>query len=94
MEIPSMNILIWLVVGGVIGWMASWLMKTDDSQGIVLNVVVGIAGAMLGGWLLTPLIGVGTINQGVFSPIGLAVSLVGAALLITILNVFRSDPLH
>lgn len=89
-----MNILIWLVVGGLIGWLASWLMKVNDSQGIVLNVVVGIAGAMLGGWFVTPLIGVGTINQGNFSPMGLAVSLVGAALLITILNVFRPAALR
>ncbi len=47
-----MNIVIWLVVGGVIGWVASLLMGTDGRQGIVLNVVVGIVGAALGGWLV------------------------------------------
>jgi uncharacterized membrane protein YeaQ/YmgE (transglycosylase-associated protein family) len=85
-----MNILIWLIVGGAIGWLASLLMKTNDSQGIVLNVVVGIAGAVLGGWFLTPLVGVSTINQGNFSLPALMVSFLGAALLLTILNVFRS----
>ena len=56
------NIIVWLVVGGVIGWLASIVMKTDAQQGIVLNVVVGIVGAVLGGWFLAPLFGTGTIN--------------------------------
>ena len=49
-----MNLIIWLVVGGLIGWLASLIMKTDAQQGLVLNVVVGIVGALLGGWLLSP----------------------------------------
>ncbi|HYE21918.1 MAG TPA: hypothetical protein VEA69_25990, partial [Tepidisphaeraceae bacterium] len=48
-----MNIVIWLIVGGVIGWLASLVMKTDKQQGVVMNVVVGIVGAMLGGLLLS-----------------------------------------
>jgi len=52
-----MNLIIWLVVGGVIGWLASLVMKTDAQQGMILNVVVGIVGALLGGWLLSPLRG-------------------------------------
>ncbi len=86
-----MNILIWLVVGGIVGWLASWLMKADDPQGIVLNVVIGMAGAMVGGWFITPLIGFGTIRPGDFSPIAIAISLVGAALLIAIFNLFRPE---
>ena len=62
-----MNFLIWLIVGGVIGWIASMIMKTDQQQGIVLNIVVGIVGAMLGGWFISPLVGVPTINQDAFS---------------------------
>jgi uncharacterized membrane protein YeaQ/YmgE (transglycosylase-associated protein family) len=84
-----MNLLIWLVVGGVIGWLASLIMHTDASQGILLNVVVGIVGAMLGGWLISPLLGVGTINQSNFSLGALGVSLVGAVILLAIVNLFR-----
>jgi len=62
-----MNFIIWLVVGGLIGWLASLLMKTDSQQGVMLNVVVGIVGAMLGGWFISPLVGVSTINQDNFS---------------------------
>ena len=84
-----MNIIIWLVVGGVIGWLASLVMKTDAQQGIILNVVVGIVGAMLGGWLISPLIGVGTINQDTFSLPAMLVSFVGAAILLAIVNLVR-----
>jgi uncharacterized membrane protein YeaQ/YmgE (transglycosylase-associated protein family) len=84
-----MNLLIWLVVGGVIGWLASLIMRTDASQGVLLNVVVGIIGAMLGGWLISPLLGVGTINQSNFSIGSLVVSLVGAVILLAIVNLFR-----
>lgn len=73
-----MNLIIWLVVGGVIGWLASLVMKTDAQQGMILNVVVGIVGALLGGWLLSPLLGAGTVNQGDFSILGLLVSFGGA----------------
>lgn len=84
-----MNFIIWLIVGGVIGWLASMLMKTNDQQGMVLNVVVGIVGAMLGGWLISPLVGVGTINQNNFSLPALLVSFAGAAVLLAIVNLFR-----
>jgi uncharacterized membrane protein YeaQ/YmgE (transglycosylase-associated protein family) len=84
-----MNFIIWLVVGGIIGWLASLMMKTDAQQGVILNVVVGIVGAMLGGWLISPLIGVGTINQDNFSLPALIVSFLGAAILLAIVNFFR-----
>jgi len=84
-----MNIIIWLVVGGLLGWIASMVMRTDAQQGVILNVVVGIVGALLGGWLLSPLVGVGTINQGGFSLGALAVSFVGALVLLGIVNLIR-----
>jgi len=84
-----MNFIIWLIVGGIIGWLASLMMKTDGQQGIVLNVVVGIVGALLGGWLISPLLGVGTINQDNFSLPALLVSFLGAAILLAIVNLFR-----
>ncbi len=53
-----MNFIIWLVVGGLIGWIASKIMRTDAQQGVFLNIVVGIVGSMLGGWLISPLVGI------------------------------------
>ena len=83
-----MGIIIWLLVGGVVGWLASLVMRTDAQQGILLNVVVGIVGAVLAGWLISPLVGVGTINQGI--TIGtFLVSLVGAIVLLAIVNLVR-----
>jgi len=84
-----MNIIIWLIVGGLIGWLASKIMNTDAQQGIGLNIVVGIIGALLAGWLITPLIGGATINQGDFSLSGLIISLLGAIVLLAIVNLFR-----
>ena len=84
-----MNLIIWLLVGGIIGWLASIVMKTNAQQGIILNVTVGIVGALLGGWLISPLVGVGTINQDNFSFPSLLVSFVGAAVLLAIVNLVR-----
>ena len=84
-----MNLIIWLVVGGVLGWLASIVMRTDNQQGLILNVIVGIVGAMLGGWALSPLFGTGTINQSDFSIPALLVSLLGAVILLAIVNGFR-----
>lgn len=84
-----MNILIWLVIGGVIGWLASLVMRTDGQQGIILNVVVGIVGALLGGWLISPLVGAGTINSGDLSLGSIGVSFLGAVILLAIVNLFR-----
>ena len=84
-----MNFLAWLIVGGLIGWVASVLMKTNGQQGILLNVIVGIVGAFVGGWLLSPMLGVGTINQNNFSAAGLLVSLLGAVILLAIVMLVR-----
>ncbi|HEV2609046.1 MAG TPA: GlsB/YeaQ/YmgE family stress response membrane protein [Noviherbaspirillum sp.] len=84
-----MNFIIWIVVGGVLGWLASLVMRTDASQGMFLNVIVGIVGALLGGWLLAPLFGTGTINQNDFSISSLLVSFLGAVILLAIVNLLR-----
>lgn len=84
-----MNLIIWLVVGGLVGWVASMLMRTDAKQGLLLNVVVGIVGAFLGGLLLAPMFGTGTINSNDFSLPSLGVSLLGAVILLAIVNLFR-----
>jgi uncharacterized membrane protein YeaQ/YmgE (transglycosylase-associated protein family) len=82
-----MNIIIWLAVGGVIGWAASALMRTRG--GLLLNVVIGSVGAALGGWLLSPAVGVSTINQSNFSAPGLLVAFLGAVILLAIVNFVR-----
>ena len=84
-----MNIIIWLVVGGLIGWVASMVMRTNGQQGMLLNVVVGVVGAVLAGWFLSPLLGVSTINQNNFSIPSLFVSLLGAVILLAIVNLIR-----
>ncbi|MEP7062786.1 MAG: GlsB/YeaQ/YmgE family stress response membrane protein [Betaproteobacteria bacterium] len=84
-----MNFIIWLVVGGVIGWLASRIMRTDAQQGVILNIVVGIVGALLGGWVISPLVGVPTINQDAFSIPAMLVSLIGAVILLGIVNLVR-----
>jgi len=81
-----MGIILWLVIGGVVGWLASIVMKRDGSQGIFLNIVVGIVGAMLGGWLLGPMLGAPSINSGIISMGSLLVSFLGAVILLAIVN--------
>ena len=83
-----MGILVWLIVGGVVGWLASIVMRTDGQQGILLNVVVGIVGALLAGFVVSPMLGIGTINEGI-SIATFLVSLVGAIILLAIVNLFR-----
>jgi len=84
-----MNYIIWLIVGGILGWLASIVMKTNGQQGLILNVVVGIVGAFVAGLLLTPMLGIATINQNNFSLPGLLVSFVGAVILLAIVSFFR-----
>lgn len=83
------NFIVWLIVGGLIGWIASMIMGTNAQQGILLNIVVGVVGAFLAGVLLTPLFGIGTLNQGNFSFPALLISLVGAVILLAVVNLFR-----
>lgn len=83
------NWIIIIIVGGILGWLASIVMRTDAQQGILLNIVVGIVGAILGGLLLGPLLGGGSITSGDFSIMSLLVSFLGAIILLAIVNLFR-----
>ena len=74
---------------GILGWIASIIMRTNAQQGLFLNIVVGIIGALVAGFVLTPLFGIGTINQNNFSLPALLVSLLGAIILLAIVNLFR-----
>jgi uncharacterized membrane protein YeaQ/YmgE (transglycosylase-associated protein family) len=79
-----MGIIVWLIVGGIVGWLASLIMRTDAQQGIILNIVVGIIGAVIAGLLL----GKGNINGGITLETFLW-SLVGAIILLAIVNLIR-----
>ena len=84
-----MGLIVLLVVGGLIGWVASMIMRTDGQQGIILNVVVGIVGALLAGFILTPFFGGAPITSGGISVQSVLVSLLGAVVLLGIVNLFR-----
>ena len=84
-----MGIIILIVIGGVLGWLASLVMRTDAQQGILLNIVVGIVGALLAGFIINPLIGGGNIMNGDYSLSSLLVSFLGAVVLLAIVNLIR-----
>jgi uncharacterized membrane protein YeaQ/YmgE (transglycosylase-associated protein family) len=87
-----MNIVIWMIVGGLIGWAVS--MVWHDPEGMLMNVVVGIVGALIGGWLLVPTVAAGTMHSGDFSLVGLAVSLLGAVTVLAVVNLVRLGSLR
>ena len=78
-----MGIIIWLIVGGVVGWLASIIMRRDAQQGIILNIVVGIIGAMIASFLFSG----GSIN-GAITLRSFLLSLLGAVILLAIVNLF------
>ena len=88
LEEKFLGIIVWLVMGGLVGWVASMIMGTSGQQGIILNVVVGIVGAMIGGFLIGPILGAGSINDGI-TIMSFIVSLIGAIILLAILSLFQ-----
>ena len=78
-----MNFIIYLIAGAIVGYVASLIMKTNSQQGPLLDIVVGIIGALLAGYVISPLLGIGTINDAVTIPT-LLVSLVGAVIVLWI----------
>jgi uncharacterized membrane protein YeaQ/YmgE (transglycosylase-associated protein family) len=79
------NFIVWFVVGGIIGWVASLVMRTDAQQGLFLNIVVGVVGSFIGGLVFSG----GNINSYNFSIPSLLVALVGAIILLAIVNLVR-----
>lgn len=75
-----------IVVGGILGWLASIVMRTNAQQGIILNIVVGILGAVIAGFLITPLIGGAPITSGAFGVRSLFASFLGAVVLLGVVN--------
>lgn len=84
------NFIIWIIVGALIGWAASIIMHTNNRQGLIADIIVGIVGAFVGGYFLSPLFNVGTINEGDFSIPALLVSLGGAVILLAVSRLFRN----
>jgi len=84
------NLIIWIIAGALIGWVASIIMGTNNRQGLIADIIVGIVGAFVGGYFLSPIFKVGTINQGNFSIPALLVSLGGAVILLAISKLFRN----
>lgn len=83
-----MNILIWLIFGGLVGWVASILTHDNKRMGIIANIIVGLIGSFLGGWIASML------NYGsfsVFSIAGVLIAIGGSVLLLIVLNLFRSN---
>ena len=83
-----MNLLIYLIAGAIVGYIASRIMRTNSQQGLILDIVVGFVGAFLAGWFLTPIFGVGTINDAITLPTML-VTLGGAIVLLFIVKLIR-----
>jgi uncharacterized membrane protein YeaQ/YmgE (transglycosylase-associated protein family) len=89
-ENNMINFIIWIIAGGLVGWVASLIMRTNKRQGPIADVIVGIVGAFVGGYFLTPLFHISTINQGNFSLPALLVSLGGAVILLIIFKLLRN----
>jgi uncharacterized membrane protein YeaQ/YmgE (transglycosylase-associated protein family) len=84
-----MNLIVWLVAGGLVGWVASIIMRTDAQQGALANILVGIVGAFLGGLIFAPMFGARTIAEGELSVGSLLVSLAGAVIALAVVNLVR-----
>ena len=83
-----MNIIIYLIAGAIVGYIASRIMRTNSQQGLLLDIVVGVVGAFLAGYFISPLLGVGTINDAINIPTML-VTLLGAVIVIAIVHLLR-----
>lgn len=89
-----MGILVLILTGGLLGWLASIVMRTDAQQGILLNIVVGVAGALIAGFLINPIVGGGNIMAGDYSASSIIVSFVGSIVLLAVVNLVRRNALR
>jgi uncharacterized membrane protein YeaQ/YmgE (transglycosylase-associated protein family) len=83
-----MNLIIYLIAGAIVGYIASRIMHTNSQQGLVLDIVVGVVGAFIAGYFISPLLGVGTINDAITIPT-MIVTLLGAVLLLWVYKMVR-----
>jgi len=83
------NFIVWIIAGALIGWVASIIMKTNKRQGLIADILVGIVGAFVAGYFLSPLFNISTINESNFSIPALLVSLGGAVILLAIFKFVR-----
>ena len=83
-----MNIIIYLIVGAIAGYIASRIMHTNSQQGLLLDIVVGVVGAFLAGYFISPLLGIGTINDAITIPTFL-VTLLGSVVLLWLFKMIR-----
>jgi uncharacterized membrane protein YeaQ/YmgE (transglycosylase-associated protein family) len=83
-----MNLIIYLIAGAIVGYIASRIMRTNSQQGLILDIVVGVIGAFIAGYFISPLLGVGTINEAITIPTML-VTLIGAVVLLWIVKLVR-----
>lgn len=83
-----MNLIIYLIAGAIVGYVASRIMHTNSQQGLVLDIVVGVIGAFIAGYFISPLLGVGTINDAITIPTML-VTLLGAVVLLWVYKMVR-----
>jgi uncharacterized membrane protein YeaQ/YmgE (transglycosylase-associated protein family) len=83
-----MNLIIYLIAGAIVGYIASRIMHTNSQQGLLLDIVVGVIGAFIAGYFISPLLGVGTINEAITVPTML-VTLIGSVVLLWIVKMVR-----
>lgn len=81
-----MGLILWIIFGALVGWVASLIMKTDAQQGILLNIIVGVVGASIGGWLMS---GIGESGVGGFTLYSFFVAVIGACVFIAVLRLLR-----
>ena len=84
-----MNIIVYLIAGAIVGYVASRIMRTNSQQGLLMDIVVGVIGAFLAGYFISPLLGVGTINDAVTIPTML-VTLIGSVVLLWLYKMVAS----
>ena len=83
-----MNLIIYLIAGAIVGYVASRVMRTNSQQGLLEDIIVGVVGAFLAGYFISPLLGVGTINDAITIPT-LLVTLLGSIVLLAIYKAIR-----
>jgi uncharacterized membrane protein YeaQ/YmgE (transglycosylase-associated protein family) len=83
-----MNLIIYLIAGAIVGYIASRIMHTNSQQGLILDIVVGVVGAFIAGYFISPLLGVGTINDAITIPT-LLVTLIGSVVLLWVYKMVR-----